>query len=308
MMSFCRVLYAAIIGCSTLTCFVSGQLHAEDSSRFYTVIDEYGHMRSIRKDVPSTGFDRNNSVSSKTGLLSREAATSTLNGETYIDSEYLEKREFNLDEKKKFYAVPDGLGGTQIVERVPGAIDEQKKTDIGTLIKDGDLPPPLVTLSDQYQRVPAAEITPLIGMKCLSTQALRQPRIMREEQLILWPRSDAPKVNNHAGLNYLVVEFRSSTRDLSLQSFAPLGRQSDYYWPLPIFLDADGCVLEGVNGFYQKTLPETVLQPSILVGTLHVPEHSRYMMLTPLVEAIDLPKTKLSEVGQIRLIPLRQSE
>lgn len=304
MMSSYRVFYAVILGCSTLTCLLSGVLHAEDSSVFYTVIDEKGNMRSIRKDVPLTNFDRNKPFSAKKTLLSREAATSTLNGETYIDSEYLEKREFNLDEKKKFYAVPDGLGGTQIVERVPGAIDPQIKTDSAAGKKNEDLPA-LVTLSDQYQRVPANDVTQLIGMKCLSIQALRQPKIMRDQQLILWPRSDVPKVNNRAGLNYVVVEFRSDTRDVSLQSFAPIGRQSDYYWPLPIFLDADGCVIEGVNGFYQKTLPSTVLQPSILVGTLHVPEQTRYLMLTPLIEAIDLPNIKLSEVGQVRLIPLR---
>lgn len=304
MMRTRRVLHALMVCCSTLTCFVSGRLYAEDSSSFYTVIDEQGHMRSVRKELPSTGFDRSSPFASKNTPLTRAAATSTLSGETYIDSEYLEKREFNLDEKKKFYAVPDGLGGTQIVERVPGAIDEPKKSDRDVVQKNGELPA-LVTLSDQYQRVPATEITPLIGMKCLSIQALRQPKIMRDQQIILWPRSDAPRVNNHAGLNYVVVEFRSNTRDLSLQSYSPNERQSDYYWPLPIFLDADGCVLEGVNGFYQKTLPSTILQPSILVGTLHVPENARYMMLTPLIEAIDLPNIKLSEVGQVRLIPLR---
>lgn len=301
-MSFSHVLQAVIMGCSTLACFVSTQLYAEQSSRFYTVIDEKGQMRSVRKDVPSTHFYSDDSRVSKNKPQSLADATTTVDGVTYIDGEYLEKREFNLDEKKKFYAVPDGLGGTQIVERVPGAITEQKKSEKS---QDDIKLPVLFTLSDQYQRVPAADITPLIGLTCLSTQALRQSKIIRDEQVILWPRSDAPKTNNRAGLNYVVVEFRSNTRDVSLQSFAPLGHQSDYYWPLPIFLDADGCVLEGVNGFYQKTLPSTVLQPSILVGNLHVPEHTRYLMLTPLVEAIDLPNIKLSEVGQVRLIPLR---
>lgn len=303
MISFCRVLQTAIMSCSTLTCLVSAPLYAEESSRFYTVIDEKGQMRSVSKEVPSTKFDRNNSSSTESPQ-SREAATSTLNGETYIDSGYLEKREFNLEGKKKFYSVPDGLGGTQVVERVPGAITEQRKTETDRAQMTGDLPA-LVTLSNKYERVPAAEIISLIGMKCLSTQALREPKIMRDQQLILWPRSDAPKVNNRAGLNYVVVEFRANNRDVSLQSFAPLGNQSDYYWPLPIFLDADGCVLEGVNGFYQKTLPSTVLQPSILVGNLHIPDNTRYLMLTPLVEAIDLPHIKLSEIGQVRLIPLR---
>lgn len=298
------MLRAAIIGCSTLTCFVSASSYAEDKSRFYTVIDEKGQMRSVRKDVPAAAFYSKDSLASKNTPQSRADATLMLDGETYIDGEYLEKREFNLEEKKKFYAVPNGLGGTQIVERVPGAITEQKNADNVKPKLDGERSV-LLTLSDQYQRVPAEDITPLIGLTCLSEPALRQPKIMRDEQLILWPRPFAPKVKNRAGLNYVVVEFRSNTRDLSLQSFAPLGHQSDYYWPLPIFLDAEGCVLEGVNGFYQKTLPSTVLQPSILVGNLHVPEHARYLMLTPLVEAIDLPNIKLSEVGQIRLIPLR---
>ena len=302
MMSYSRVLQAAIMGCSTLACIVSAPLYAEESSRFYTVIDEKGQMRSVRKAVPSTNSYNNDSLDPKVIPQSRVEATSTLDGETYIDGAYLEKREFNLDEKKKFYAVPDGLGGTQIVERVPGAIVEQLKSEKKQT--DGSFSA-LFTLSDRYQRVPATDITPLIGMTCLPEQALQKSKIMRDEQVILWPRSDAPKVNNRAGLNYLVVDFRSNTRDVSLQSFAPLGYQSDYYWPLAIFLDSEGCVLEGVNGFYQKTLPSTVLQPSIIVGNLHVPEHARYLMLTPLVEAIDLPKIKLSEVGQVRLIPLR---
>ena len=302
MKSYSRVLLVAMIGCSTLTCFVSAPLYAEDSSRFYTVIDEKGQMRSVRKEVPSTQFYINDSLESKDTPRSRADATSTLDGETYIDGAYLEKREFNLEEKKKFYAVPDGLGGTQIVERVPGSIVEQIKSEKAQAASNT---PALFTLSDRYQRIPATDIAPLIGLTCLPTQALQQSKIMRDEQVILWPRSDAPKVNNRAGLNYLVVDFRSNIRDVSLQSFAPLGHQSDYYWPLPVFLDAKGCVLEGVNGFYQKTLPGTVLQPSILVGNLHVPEHARYLMLTPLVEEIDLPQIKLSELGQVRLIPLR---
>lgn len=285
-------------------CLTSGLAVAEDTSRFYTVIDESGHMRSVRKVLPSTDFDDKNRFVSQVKPMSQEQAMSTLDGEQYVDSGYLEKREFNLDGKKKFYAVPDGLGGTQVIERVPGAILELQNSDTYQRQENSEIPA-LVSLSNQYQRVPATEITPLIGMKCLSTQALRDAKIMRNQQLIVWPRSDAPKVNHRDGLNYQVIEFRSNTRDLSLQSFAPLGLQSDYYWPLPIFLDTDGCVIEGVNGFYQKKLPSTMLQPSILVGTLHVPEHTRYLMLTPLVEAIDLLNIKLSQVGQVRLIPLR---
>jgi hypothetical protein len=32
-----------------------------------------------------------------------------LNGEKYIDSEYLEEKEFNLEGKKRFYVMPEGI-------------------------------------------------------------------------------------------------------------------------------------------------------------------------------------------------------
>jgi hypothetical protein len=196
--------------------------------------------------------------------------------------------------------MPDGTGGTQVIERVPGVIQAEDAADQASVNTNE-----LVTLSKQYERISDADIIPLIGMKCLSYSALNKAKILRDQQLIIWPRSDAPMVNHHASLNYVLIKFGAGNRDISLQSFAPLGRQSHYYWPLPIFLDEQGCVLEGVNAFYQKTLPSTMLQPSVLVGNLHVPEHAKFLMLTPLHEATDLPKIRLSEVGQVRLIPLR---
>ena len=275
------------------------QAYADDAeSKFYTVIDSDGHMRTIQRATDQAP------VSAKPlpgNPATVESPTLTLNGEKYVDSDYLEKREFNLEGKSRFYPIPDGLGGTDVIERVPGAIQKpQPQPKI-----QANKPPVLVTLSSKYQRVPASEITPLINQTCLPVSELQQSKLLRDQLLILWPRSDKPAVNHQASLNYELVEFRSTIKDISLQSFAPLSQQSAYYWPLPIFLDERGCVLEGVNGFYQKKLPATLLQPSILIGTLHVPDHTRYLMLTPLVEAIDLPGTTLSPVGQVRLLPLR---
>ncbi len=271
----------------------------DDASQFYTVIDSDGHMRSVlRSDAKAA-----EKLPPPTKSTSVEPSTVTFNGEQYIDSGYLEKREFNLDGKSRFYPIPDGLGGTAVIERVPGAIQPPEAAPLESL--NANKPPVLVTLSDHYQRVPASEVSALINMTCLPASALQQSKIMRQQQIILWPRSDAPKVNRKASLNYELVEFRVPTKDISLQSFAPVSQQFAYYWPLPIFLDERGCVLEGVNGFYQKKLPATLLQPSILIGNLHIPDRTRYLMLTPLVEAIDLPGTTLSPVGQLRIVPLR---
>ena len=59
--------------------------------------------------------------------------------------------------------------------------------------------------------------------------------------------------------------------------------------------------------YQQSQLAATVLQHSALLGTLHVPEGARYLLLTPLAEAADMPQVTLSDRGQLRLVPLRQS-
>ena len=295
-----RVFFLYMTGVCLSVGMLSRTAYADDTSKFYTVIDEYGHMRSIQKQAAD--LDSRSQSTLPTASQTSANPLTTIDGQQYVDSEYLEQRKFNLAGKKTFYTMPNGLGGTQVVERVPGAVQSEDNPDTTPANNTTE---PLVTLSTLYTRISAVEINPLIGIKCLSYSTLDQAKILRDQPLIIWPRSDAPRINHRASLNYVVVKFGANNRDISLQSFAPLGRQSDYYWPLPIFLDEQGCVLEGVNAFYQKTLPSTMLQPSVIVGNLHVPEHAKYLMLTPLHEAIDLPKIRLSEVGQVRLIPLR---
>ncbi len=280
---------------------MSATAWGEETPRFYTVIDESGHMRTVQSAKASTP-----PPSAKVKAAeSSETPLTTLDGEQYVDSGYLQKREFNLEGKKQFYAVPDGLGGTQVLERVPGGSNEFSALGESDAPVEKTLPSVLVTLAEGYQRVPAREITPLLGFSCMATAALSQAKKLHNQPLNLWPRSDAIGSDHKAALNYLLVDLRDGFKDLSLQSFAPLGRRTDYYWPLVVFLDERGCVLEGVNAFYQKTLPPTMLQQAAIIGTLHVPDHSRYILLTPLVEAIDLPHIRLSEIGQLRLTPLR---
>ncbi len=275
-------------------------VRAEDGSRFYTVIDEKGHMRTLERPQQPVAAA---AAPEKASEFPVDPVT-TLDGEKYVDSGYLQKREFNLEGKKRFYTLPNGVGGTQVLERVPGATD-----GVSVMGEVAQAPKPvqtpLITLSEGYQRVPAADISPLLGMRCLPPVVLKQAKILHNQPLNLWPRSDTPSLSDKVSLNYLLVDMQARARDLSLQSFAPLGLVSDYYWPLVVFFDEQGCMLEGVNAFYQKTLPKTMLQQSSLVGTLHVPDQSRYVLLTPLVEATDLPRIRLAQVGQLRLVPLR---
>ena len=50
-------------------------------------------------------------------------------------------------------------------------------------------------------------------------------------------------------------------------SFAASNSTPLYYWPLAIFLDEKGCILEGASGFKSKSYPSTILQHASIQGT-----------------------------------------
>lgn len=104
---------------------------------------------------------------------------------------------------------------------------------------------------------------------------------------------------------YELVKLDPSVQHLQLMSFAASSSTPLYYWPLAIFLDEKGCILEGASGFKSKSYPSTILQHASIQGTLKVPAHARYIMLTPLSSSIDVAEHELSNQGQIQISVLR---
>lgn len=237
---------------------------------------------------------------------SARAPFSVVDGEKYVDSEYLEQREFNLEGKKRFYALPDGLGGVQLLEREKGvnlnSIRAEKKRSVA----------PQVSLSVDYQRIPQADVQHLIGQQCVAMKRLKPLDLIYQRPFDLWPRpSDIkPKADknstdkNSTDFPFVGAELHPDVRDINLLSYASSSRMPRYYWPLVIFLDAKGCVLEGANQFFQSAIPATLLQQAALQGHLHIPLGSRYVLLTPLADTPELAQVRLSEKGQLRLQPI----
>jgi hypothetical protein len=217
-----------------------------------------------------------------------------IDGERYMDSEYLEQHEFNLEGRKRFYAIQDADGHVVNVEREKGI--NQASLQLPSV------PTELISLAKNYQRVPASDLQQLTGQQCVSAKPLKQAKHLGVDPIDLWPR---PSFEPH--FDFVLTELKRPIQDLRLVSYASGHRHPTFYWPLPIFLDRNGCVLEGVMSYQQSQLAATVLQHSALLGTLHVPEGARYLLLTPLAEAADMPQVTLSDRGQLRLVPLRQS-
>jgi hypothetical protein len=217
-----------------------------------------------------------------------------IDGEQYIQSEYLEQKEFNLEGKKRFYSLPDGLGGTQVLQR-------EKGVDMNVFKGPQIQVPKVVTLSKDYQRIDAKQVIQLTGVQCFTPEQLEKAKPLKEKATVdFWPRpSFEPK------FDFVVAEFESEISDIELTSYAATSRNPVFYWPLPVFLDKNACVLEGVNAFYQRTLDANNMQHRALQGFLHVPQGAKYLLLTPLEAAADLSQVKLTNKGQVRLTPIR---
>lgn len=226
--------------------------------------------------------------------LQQQGPVTTIDGVQYIQSEYLEQKEFNLDGKKRFYSLPDGLGGKQVLQR-------EKGVDMNVFKGPQVELPKVVTLSKDYQRIDAKQVVDLIGTSCFSEKQLEKAKPLKEKATLdFWPRpSFEPR------FDFVVARFESDISDIELTSYATTMRNPLFYWPLPIFLDKNACVLEGVNAFYQRTLDATAMQHQAVQGFLHVPPGAKYLLLTPLEVAADLSQMKLTNKGQVRLTPIR---
>ena len=92
-------------------------------------------------------------------------------GEQYVKSEYLEDQEFNLDGKKRFYSMPEGMidgktaGGVrmQVVERERGV----SRSVLQKLFqKKPVLESQAIALAADYYTVPQAEAIAGLGQQC----------------------------------------------------------------------------------------------------------------------------------------------
>lgn len=94
-------------------------------------------------------------------------------GEQYVKSEYLEDQEFNLEGKKRFYSMPEGMidtkngGGTrmQVVERERGV----SRSVLNKLFKKQlVVEPQAIVLAADYYRVNQAEAIESLGQQCFA--------------------------------------------------------------------------------------------------------------------------------------------
>ncbi|MCL5768612.1 putative pilus assembly protein FilE [Acinetobacter sp. ANC5681] len=240
---------------------------------------------------------------SLTNIEAESSASSAfiqVDGIEYVNNEYLEDQEFNLEGKKRFYTMPDGTGRLETIERKKGV----SRSILDKILNKSNQSLNSITLSNNYVRLSAQDLSLAFeNDRCFLESYSKNKTIkslVPEKEIGLWPRKPIKEK-----FEYELVKLDQNIQYMQFDSYASNTDKPTYYWPLVIFLDKSGCILEGVSGFKNQKIPATLLQHAALQGVIKIPPKSYYMMMTPLASAVDVPEQELSNQGQIKIAALQ---
>ncbi|MCH7328697.1 putative pilus assembly protein FilE [Acinetobacter modestus] len=246
--------------------------------------------------VPSAGIKQQSEDNSINQV--EQQAFSKVDGVEYVNSEYLEDQEFNLEGKKRFYSMPDGTGRLETIERKKGV----SRSVLDKFINKAQQSNAPISLSTSYIRLSADELAIAFEKdRCFVDGYSKSIKTLTAQKEVgLWPRKPLKEK-----FEYELVKLDNSIQFMQIESYAATNEKPNYYWPLVIFLNEKGCIQEGVSGFKNAKTTSTLFQHSSLQGTLKVPSNAYYMMLTPLASAVDVSEEELSNQGQVRISVLQ---
>lgn len=252
-------------------------------------------------------------VKSKTPPLEQQAATasqtvqgfSTIEGEKYVNNEYLEDKEFNLEGKKRFYTLPEGVIDNKVGQTRMQTIEREKGVSRSVIDRLFQRDQPIdhgpITLATSYYRVSKTDAVQGLGQQCFVNKKIKKAKELDLQQDInLWPR--APLADE---FDYEVVKLKSPLQNIRINSFASKIQNPTFYWPFVVFLDQKGCVIEGAGGFKNNDGQADAFYHEKIEGIIQVPRESQYLLLTPLASAIDVDGRVLSNQGQLKLTAIR---
>ena len=223
----------------------------------------------------------------------------------YVSNEYLENKEFNLEGRKRFYTMPEGVidnkgSGVrlQTIEREKGVGQSAMKSLFKKSSVKDDGP---IILASTYYRVSQDDAIDGLGQACFNNKKLKKSKILsKDNQVNLWPR--APIKNE---FDYELVKVEDSVQNIRINSYASREKDPTFYWPFVVFLDEKACVIEGAGGYKNQETHANVIQHINIEGVIHVPKDSHYILMTPLATAIDVDQHGLTNQGQLKLSVIR---
>lgn len=228
-----------------------------------------------------------------------------INGDRYVKNEYLEGQEFNLENKKRFYVMPEGVVDKELGAPRLQVVEREKGVNQGVLDRLFKSTQPtestVITLSTQYYPIAKDQVVQSLGQACYSDKKIKKAKILKAQQDVnVWPRQPLKDQ-----FDYEVVAVQAGIKNVQLSSYASSQDQPSFYWPFVAFLDESGCVIEGVTGFKNQNREENKYRYAVMDGMLQLPTQTRYILMTPLLSAVDVEDQILSNQGQIKLTAIR---
>lgn len=228
-----------------------------------------------------------------------------INGDRYVKNEYLEGQEFNLENKKRFYVMPEGVVDKELGAPRLQVVEREKGVNQGVLDRLFKSTQPtessVITLSTQYYPIAKDQVVQGLGQACYSDKKIKKSKILKAQQDVnVWPRQPLKDQ-----FDYEVVAVQAGIKNVQLSSYASSQDQPSFYWPFVAFLDESGCVIEGVTGFKNQNREENKYRYAVMDGMLQLPTQTRYILMTPLLSAVDVEDQVLSNQGQIKLTAIR---
>ncbi|MDM1021908.1 putative pilus assembly protein FilE [Acinetobacter sp. VNK23] len=257
------------------------------------------HERAIQQST-STVKQVPSEIQSSTDSIAETQihAFNQVDGIEYVNSEYLEDQEFNLDGKKRFYTMPDGTGRFETIERKKGV----SRSVLDKLMNRSQQINTPIVLAASYVRLSAQDLSSAFDNdRCFLQGYTKSIKTLTPQKEVgLWPRKPLKEK-----FEYELVKLDSAIQYIQVDSYASSNEKPIYYWPLVVFLDEKGCIQEAVSGFKNNSVSATLLQHAAIQGVIKVPAQAHYIMMTPLASAVDVPEQKLSNQGQIKIFALQ---
>lgn len=280
--------------------------------------DEHTQTTTNAKQVDRTlhKIEANTSIEKATRLASPPMAVPVsskstsdgfleINGDRYVKNEYLEGQEFNLENKKRFYVMPEGVVDKELGAPRLQVVEREKGVNQGVLDRLFKSTQPaessVITLSTQYYPIAKDQVVQSLGQACYSDKKIKKAKVLKVQQDVnVWPRQPLKDQ-----FDYEVVAVQAGIKNVQLSSYASSQDQPSFYWPFVAFLDESGCVIEGVTGFKNQNREENKYRYAVMDGMLQLPTQTRYILMTPLLSAVDVEDQILSNQGQIKLTAIR---
>jgi hypothetical protein len=260
--------------------------NAED--RFYPTVDAQGRVQLIKSEQVQSVFDAEKTEKNIKDNKNQEAVfaptakqpvkveTSTnqgvrqLDSETYIDTELLERKNFNVEDKKRFYYVPSSGTSAQLVESDGSVV---ATTVMPETVK------PMAHVSANYSLLSKDEI--LLAYK-LSKECLNQTYIKKHSK----PFKSVNNIWTSPSLGTEVIDIdgflqlptTEPIKQLRMTSFAATQKKSKFYVPVVVFLDDKGCVLSGAWQYWSRAQAGTETQYASVNGLVNIPKQSAYVL------------------------------